>query len=112
MSAVTSKSIFEGIRQYDLCNTGDLDRHAQHQQPCLASRTHRVVFQQEQPFLSGTHWSSFAHHQMSVVFMLTAISNENTELSHTTSEAATGTPEAATLATLVLPINWRVTRVA
>ena len=27
----------EGIRQYDSCDTGVLDRHAQHQQPCLAS---------------------------------------------------------------------------
>ena len=44
-------------------------------------------------------------------FLLTATSNENRELSHTTPEAATRTPEAATLATLVLPINWRVTRV-
>ena len=41
-------------------------------------------------------------------FVLTAISNENRELSHTTPEAAKSTPEAATLATLVLPINWRV----
>ena len=44
-------------------------------------------------------------------FALTAISNENKELSHTTPEAAKSTPEAATLATLVLPINRRVTRV-
>ena len=44
-------------------------------------------------------------------FVLTAIHNENRELSHTTPEAAKRTPEAATLATLVLPINWRVTRV-
>ena len=34
-------------------------------------------------------------------FVLTAISNENRELSHTTPEAAKSTPEAATLATLV-----------
>ena len=38
-------------------------------------------------------------------FVLRSISNENRELSHKT-------PEAATLATLVLPINRRVTRVA
>ena len=44
-------------------------------------------------------------------FVLMAISNENTELSLTTPEAAERTPEASTLATLVLPINWRVTRV-
>ena len=44
--------------------------------------------------------------------LLTAISNENKELSHTTPNATTMTPEAATLATLVLPINWRVSRVA
>ena len=44
-------------------------------------------------------------------FVHTAISNENRELSHTTPGAAERTPEAATLATLVLPINWRVTRV-
>ena len=43
--------------------------------------------------------------------LLTVISNENRELSYTTPEAATRTPEAATLATLVLPIPWRVTRV-
>ena len=58
------------IRQYDSCNTGELDRHAQHQQPCLASRTPRVIVRQEQPVLSGTHWSSFAHRQMSVVLCL------------------------------------------
>ena len=46
-----------------------------------------------------------------VSFVLTAISNENRELSHTTPEGAESTPEAATLATLVLPINRRVTRV-
>ena len=51
-----------------LCNTGELDRHAQHQQPCLASRTPRVVVRQKQPVLSGTHCSSFVHRQMSVVF--------------------------------------------
>ena len=61
---------YEGIRQYDSCNTGELDRHAQHQQPCLASRTPRVIARQEQPVLSGTHWSSFAHRQMSVVLCL------------------------------------------
>ena len=44
--------------------------------------------------------------------LLTTISNENRELSHTTPNATTMTPEAATLATLVLPINWRVSRVA
>ena len=62
--------IREVIRQYDSCNTGELDRHAQHQQPCLASRTLRVIVRQEQPVLSGTHWSSFAHRQMSVVLCL------------------------------------------
>ena len=60
----------EVIRQYDSCNTGELDRHAQHQQPCLANRTLRVIVRQEQPVLSGTHWSSFAHRQMSVVLCL------------------------------------------
>ena len=60
--------MYEVIRQYDSCNTGELDRHAQHQQPCLASRTLRVFVRQEQPVLSGTHWSSFA--QMSVVLCL------------------------------------------
>ena len=60
----------EVIRQYDSCNTGELDRHAQHQQPCLASRMLRVIVRQEQPVLSGTHWSSFAHRQMSVVLCL------------------------------------------
>ena len=44
-------------------------------------------------------------------FVLTAISNEKRELSYTTPDAAKSTPEAATLATLVLPINRRVTRV-
>ena len=62
--------ILEGIRQYDSCNTGELDRHEQHQQPCLASRTPRVVVRQMQPVLSGTHCSSFVHRQMSVVFCL------------------------------------------
>ena len=62
--------IIEVIRQHDSSNTGELDRHAQHQQPCLASRTLRVVVRQEQPVLSGTHWSSFAHRQMSVVLCL------------------------------------------
>ena len=60
----------EGIWQYPSCNTGALARHAQHQQLCLASRTPRVVVRQEQPVLSGTHWSSFAHRQMSVVLCL------------------------------------------
>ena len=63
-------SYSEGIRQCDSCNTGELDLHAQHQQHCLASRTPRVVVRQEQPVLSGTHWSSFAHCQMSVVLCL------------------------------------------
>ena len=60
----------EVIPQYHSCNTGELDRHVQHQQPCLASRTIRVIVRQEQPVLSGTHWSSFAHRQMSVVLCL------------------------------------------
>ena len=60
----------EVIRQYDSCNTGELDQHAQHQQPCLARRTLRVIVRQEQPVLSGTHWSSFARRQMSVVLCL------------------------------------------
>ena len=54
----------------DSCNTGEHDRHAQNQQPCLASRTLPVIVRQEQPVLSGTHWSSFAHRQMSVVLCL------------------------------------------
>ena len=65
-----SKYNWEVIRQYDSCNKGELDRHAQHQQPCLASRTLRVIVRQEQPVLSVTHWSSFAHRQMSVVLCL------------------------------------------
>ena len=60
----------EVIRQYDSCNTGELDRHAQHQQPCLASRMLRVIVRQKQPVLSGTHCSSFAHRQMSAVLCL------------------------------------------
>ena len=64
------RRLIEVIRQYDSCNTGELDRHAQHQQPCLASRTLRVTVQQEQPVLSGTHWSSLARRQMSVVLCL------------------------------------------
>ena len=63
-------SALEVIRQYDSCNTGELDRHAQHRQPCLASRTLRVIVRQEQPVLSGTHWSLFVHRQMSVVLCL------------------------------------------
>ena len=39
-------------------------------------------------------------------FVLTAICNENRELSHTTPEATTRTPEAATLATRLLPGIW------
>ena len=70
MSRNTGVCHREVIRQYDSCNTGELDRHAQHQQPCLASRTPRVIARQEQPVLSGTHWSSFAHRQMSVVLCL------------------------------------------
>ena len=62
--------LLEVIRQYDSCNTGELDRHAQHQQPCLASRILRVIVRQKQPVLSGTHWSSFAHRQISVVLCL------------------------------------------
>ena len=62
--------LHEVIRQYDSCNTGELDRHAQHQQPCLAGRTLRVIVRQEQPVLSGTHWSSFAYRQTSVVLCL------------------------------------------
>ena len=58
---------FERIRQYDSCNTTELDRHAQYQQPCLASRMPRVVVGQEQLVFSGTLWSSFAHRQMSVI---------------------------------------------
>ena len=68
--AATDAPNCEVIRQYDSCNTGELDRHAQHQQPCLASRTLRVTVQQEQPVLSGTHWSSLARRQMSVVLCL------------------------------------------
>ena len=59
-------TVCEVIRQYDSCNTGELDRHAQHQQPCLASRTLRVIVWQEQPVLSGIHWSSFEHRQITV----------------------------------------------
>ena len=40
--------------------------------------------------------------------VLTVISNENREQLHRTPEANTRTPEVATLATLLLPINWRV----
>ena len=41
-------------------------------------------------------------------FVLTAICNEDRDLSHTTPEAVTRTPEAASLATLVLPEIWGV----
>ena len=78
---------------------------------CLASPTPCVVVRQEQPVLSGTHCSSFAHRQMSIVFCLQRFPMK-IENCHMTPGAATRTPEAATLATLVLPINWRVTRVA
>ena len=44
---ILADAVIEVIRQYDSCNTGELDRHAQHQQPCLASRTLRVVVRQE-----------------------------------------------------------------
>ena len=76
--------LLEVIRQYDSSNTGELHRHAQHQQPCLASRTLRVVVWQEQPVLSGTHWSSFAHRQMSVVLCLRrfAMKIENWHIRH------------------------------
>ena len=37
--ASTPEELLEGIRQYHTSNTGELDRHAQHQQPCLVSRT-------------------------------------------------------------------------
>ena len=77
-------SLNEVIRQYDSSNTGELDRHAQHQQPCLASRTHRVVVWQEQPVLTGPHWSSFANRQMSVVLCLRrfAMKIENWHIRH------------------------------
>ena len=51
-------------------NGGLSQTMTQHQQPCLASRTLRVIVRQEQPVLSGTHWSSFAHRQRSVVLCL------------------------------------------
>ena len=38
-------------------------------------------------------------------FVLTQISNENRKLSHATPEAATKTPEAATLATILFPVK-------
>ena len=106
--------IYEVIRQHDSCNTGELDRHAQHQQPCLASRTLRVI-----RVYCPTRATCFIRDTLVFVrapsdvssFVLKAISNENRELSHTTPEAAKSTPEAATLATLILPINRRVTRV-
>ena len=106
--------ILEVIRQHDSCNTGELDRHAQHQQPCLASRTLRVI-----RVYCPTRATCFIRDTLVFVrapsdvssFVLKAISNENRELSHTTPEAAKSTPEAATLATLILPINRRVTRV-
>ena len=41
-------------------------------------------------------------------FVLTVISNENSELSYATPETATRTPEAPTLATHLLPMNWGV----
>ena len=76
--------LYEVIRQYDSCNTGELDRHAQHQQPCLASRTLRVIVRQVQPVLSGTHWSSFAHRQISVVLCLRRfpMKRENCHIRH------------------------------
>ena len=43
VTGIVDAAHLEGIRQYDSCNTGEFDRHAQHQQPCLASRTPRVV---------------------------------------------------------------------
>ena len=64
-----NKLILEVIRQYDSCNTDELDRHVQHQQPCLASPTPRIVVGQGQPVLSATHCSSFAHCHMSVVVL-------------------------------------------
>ena len=38
--------------------------------PALQAETLCVVVRQEQPVLSGTHWSSLAHRQMSVVLCL------------------------------------------
>ena len=84
------------------------------QQPCLASRTLRVI-----RVYCPTRANCFIRDTLVFVrapsdvssFVLKAISNENRELSHTTPEAAKSTPEAATLATLILPINRRVTRV-
>ena len=58
--------------------------------------------------LSGAHCSSFAHCQMSVVF-LTAISNENRKLSHTTPEDAkdtTGRHASNTCTPHELLPNW------
>ena len=50
---LTLWGLFEVIRQYDSCNTGELDRHAQHQQPCLTSRTLRVIVRIRNLFYQG-----------------------------------------------------------
>ena len=62
----------KGIRLYDSRDTGQLEWHACNtntsgsQPECWP----RVAVQQQQPGLSGTRWSSFVHHQMSVVLCL------------------------------------------
>ena len=107
-STALHSPLSEGIRQYGSCNMGELDRHVQHQQSFLASWTPRVVVRQNNLFYQGHTTLRSAPSDVSR-FLLTVISNENRELPHTTPEAATRTPEAAMPATLVLPINWRVT---
>ena len=46
--------LLEVIRQYDSCNTGELDRHAQHQQPCPYSTS---LGCRRQPSLACHAWN-------------------------------------------------------
>ena len=96
----TQCPLYKGIFGSKICVTGEFDQHAQHQQPCLASRTPHLAVRQKQTGLSGKHWSSFVHHQMSVVFCSQRFQMKP--------EDATRTQEDATVKTLLLPVDWGV----
>ena len=99
-------SYFEGIRPYDLCGTGLLDWHAQHHHTRLATRLG----------CCPTKTTGSIRVTLVVVrvpsdvssFVFTSISNENGKLLHKTPEAVIRRPEAATVVTLLLPVNWGV----
>ena len=48
-----SSLIQEVIRQYDSCNTGELDRHAQHNSPALQAERFVLLFDKSNLFYQG-----------------------------------------------------------